>query len=282
VAEVALLLAAVLAGALVLAGRGWLARRAARRRLQAREPAGRGVPGRSRPVRLLRRQPWLPAFVALGVALLAVALGLPPVLGASLAAVAALVAGPVEDAVRQRRQARLEAQLADAIDVMIGAMRAGGSVVVALEAAVRASGEPLRAELETVVGRLRLGDDPHEVLRALAARLTPEPFRLFAFTLGVHWEAGGSLAPALGTTARAVRDRIELGRRVRAQIAEMQASVVAIVLVTYGLGYWVWRSDPARMAAFVGSTPGLVAMAVALLLQGVGLYWMWRLVRVRV
>jgi Flp pilus assembly protein TadB len=44
-----------------------------------------------------------------------------------------------------------------------------------------------------------------------------ETFDLFATSLAIHWEVGGSLATTLSTVGRTVRDRIELARRVRAQ-----------------------------------------------------------------
>jgi uncharacterized membrane protein (UPF0127 family) len=122
----------------------------------------------------------------------------------------------------------IEVQLADAIDLMTGALQAGGGVTSALENAIAETRRPLRPQLEDVLGRIRFGDDPQAVLRSLAARVPLETFRLFASVLSVHWEIGGSLAPTLATVGRQVRDRIELSRRLRSLTVQSRASTIAV------------------------------------------------------
>jgi Flp pilus assembly protein TadB len=108
-----------------------------------------------------------------------------------------------------------------------------------------------------------------------------ETFRLFTFTLGVHWEAGGNLAPALATAARAIRDRIELSRRIRSQAVEARFSVLGVLGTVYGLGYITWRATPDRVEGFLATAIGTWVIASAILLQATGLYWMSRLTRMR-
>jgi len=280
-------LAVVLLGAAAVAGmlglRAWMGRRRARRRLAVGVRGGEAA--RVAPAAPIRpavpRRRWLAGAAAALVGLILVLVGAPIVLLLSLAAVAAILAWLAEDFYAQTRLARMEAQLGDAIDIMVGAMRAGSSVVWALDAATQASGPPLRPTLEEVVGRLKLADDPQAVLRELTVRVPLDSFRLFAFTLGVHWEGGGSLAPALATTGRVIRDRLELARRIRTQSAEALASVVGIMAIVYVLAYLLWSRYPERTVAFFVTTGGTWIAAMAVLLQALGLLWVSRLTRVR-
>jgi Flp pilus assembly protein TadB len=139
-----------------------------------------------------------------------------------------------------RRRLLLEAQLADALDLMIATLRAGGSVLAALEVAVREGRSPLRQQLQEVLGRVRYGDDPPEVLRALERRVPLETFRLFCVALSVHWEVGGSLAPILATVGDTIRDRIELSRRLRSLTTQSRVSTIAILGTTYFIALVVW------------------------------------------
>ena len=106
-----------------------------------------------------------------------------------------------------------------------------------------------------------------------------ETFRLFATSLAIHWEVGGSLATTLSTVGQTVRDRIELSRRVRAQSVESHASVAVVLAIAYILGFLMWRTNPDRLEAFVGTGIGSLVVAGVIALQAVGLVWMSRLSR---
>ena len=104
--------------------------------------------------------------------------------------------------------------------MMVASLRAGTALLGALEATLTESRQPMRGELENLVGRIRLGEDPRAAVKELAMRVPLESFRLFSYCLLVHWETGGSLAVSLRTVASTVRDRIEVARRIAAQAVE--------------------------------------------------------------
>jgi hypothetical protein len=116
--------------------------------------------------------------------------------------IVAMLGNQVEAYFAARRAARLESQLADGIDLIVGALGAGTSVNNAIDVAIRETTDPLRGQLQEVAGRIRLGDDPVEVFRDLADRVPTETFLLFSSALSVHWEVGGRLAPTLAIVGR--------------------------------------------------------------------------------
>jgi tight adherence protein B len=87
----------------------------------------------------------------------------------------------------------------------------------------------------------------------------------------------GSLAPTLSTVGKSIRDRIEIGRRVRAQSTQAQASVIGIVCITYFLGLLMWRTNPTSFEEFLRNPVGANILAGAMVLQAVGLLWITRL-----
>ena len=185
----------------------------------------------------------------------------------------------VEEYRREQQSALIESQLAAAIDLMVGSLRAGASLLAAFESALEEIDAPLRPYVQEVAGRIRLGDDPRSAVSDLQVHVPLETFRLFATSLAVHWEVGGSLATTLSTVGRTVRDRTELSRRVRAQGVESNASVAVVLGIAYVLGFLMWRTNPARLEAFVVTTFGTMLVAGAITLQAIGLLWMSRLSR---
>ena len=105
----------------------------------------------------------------------------------------------IEQMVFERRIQQIESQLADAIDLMVGALRGRRQRAGCAGKRLIGKSWPLRPQLEEVVGRIRLGDNSQTVFRELAARVPLETFLLFTSALSVHWEVGGNLAPTLST-----------------------------------------------------------------------------------
>lgn len=225
--------------------------------------------------RLTRRWLWAPYAVAVLVtALVWLTLGLSPPYLLAIAVLTALIGTQIESFFAMRIVSRMETQLADAIDIMIGAVSAGSSVNAAIDAAIIETAAPLKGYLEELAGRIRLGDDPTTVFRAFADQVPLETFLLFASTLSVHWEVGGRLAPTLATVGRTIRDRNEVSLRIRANIAQSQYSTLALLALTYFIAAIVWRSGPDQMYDFVNSSIGSWFVAASVILQGLGIYWM--------
>ena len=218
------------------------------------------------------------AGVVIGALLWTVA-GVPLASAVAAGMLAGVLAHLVEEHVGGQKTDAIEAQLAAAIYLMVGSLRAGASLLAAFESALEEVGPPLRPYFQEVAGRIRLGDDPRGAVSALQVHVPIETFRLFATSLAVHWEVGGSLATTLSSVGQTVRDRIELSRRVRAQAVEAQASVAVVLVMAYMLGFLMWRTNPDRLEAFIGTSIGTSLVAAVIVLQAVGLVWMSKLNR---
>ena len=205
--------------------------------------------------------------------------GLPVEVAAAAGCLLGVIAFLVEDYRGDQQAAMIEAQLAAAIYLMVGSLRAGASLLAAFESALEEVGPPLRPYFQEVAGRIRLGDDPRSAVSDLQKHVPLETFRLFATSLAIHWEVGGSLATTLSTVGQTIRDRIELSRRVRAQGVESHASVAVVLAIAYILAFLMWRTNPDRLETFVRSGIGTVIIAGVIALQAVGLVWMSRLNR---
>ena len=237
--------------------------------------AGAGAVRLTSARRLARRWIWAPWVVGGGVALTMWSItGWPIQYILAIGAVVSLLLSQVESLFHTRHVAKLERQLADAIDIMVGAVSAGAALGPAIESATAETDRPLKPYLQEISGRIRLGDDPSAVFRSLADRVPLETFLLFTSSLAVHYEVGGRLAPTLATVGRTIRDRIEVTRRIQSNIAQSQFSTFAIIGLIYLIAVIVWRNGPEPMREFVTSSVGSWAVAGSIILQAVGIFWM--------
>lgn len=229
-----------------------------------------------------KRYRWLPfvAGVGGGVLLWAV-VGAPIPIAAASGFLVAVLASMLEAHAAEEQEAVIETQLAAAIDLLVGSVRAGAALLAAFESALEEAEAPLKPYLQEVAGRIRLGDDPRMAVTDLQVRVPLETFRLFATSLAIHWEVGGSLATTLSTVGRTIRDRIELSRQVRAQGVEAHASVAVVLGISYVLAFLMWRTNPDRLVSFFHSAIGTAIVSAVIALQAFGLIWMSRLSRSR-
>jgi Flp pilus assembly protein TadB len=231
---------------------------------------------------ILARRRWLPWIIGLALALaLHFLFGFRWVYGGAIGLMVSLLGGQVEAIFIERRIQKIETQLADAIDLMVGGLRAGAGVLNSLENSARETRVPLKPQFDEVVGRVRLGDDAQEVFQELAARVPLETFMLFSSALAVHWEVGGSLAPTLATVGRTIRDRIELTRRIRSMTAQSRMSIIGVLIATYAIAGIMWANDPNRMERFLISDAGSAFAAGAVALQAVGIVWSSAIARIK-
>lgn len=274
--------AVVLVGALVWFLRVQHLRSVARERLYHETDEIAAKEARHALTPTLRRHRWVP-WVSAGVVatMLYFVVGLPFVYCFALTVIIGVLGFLIEGWIAAKSALKLETQLANGIDLMVASLSAGSGVMEAVESAANESAKPLKGEFQDVLGRIRLGERPSSVFEDFATRIPLENFRLFSFTMAVHGEVGGSLAPTLATVGKSIRDRIEIARRIRSQSTQAQASVIGVVCITYFLGLLMWRTNPVNFEEFVTHPVGANFLAGAMMLQAVGLLWITRLSRLK-
>jgi tight adherence protein B len=245
------------------------------RALAATDEAGESLEFDAAPPKPFLRRHWFLPFLAGGTAtaVLWLLAGLRPVYSVTGGLVVTTLAWQLDAMLAERRVRKIESQLADAIDLMVGALRAGAGFKKALESALRESPPPLNRQLEEVAHRIELGASPQVVFRTLTERVPLETFLLFSSALSVHWEVGGSLAPTLATVGRTIRDRIELSRRIRAMTTQARVSIISVLGVTYFIALFIWFNDPGRMRGFLSTNVGSFLVAAAVAMQALGIAW---------
>lgn len=223
---------------------------------------------------LSRRFRWLVLLCSLIFwGIMVAGVGLPWSYGSAFTVLFMLIMWQVEDWWFQYRLRKTEQQLAASIDMMVSAVKSGVSLQAAMESAMRYSRAPWKQELQEVVGRIRYGDNPIEVLNDLSQRIPLETVRLFAQTLAVNWSAGGRLSQTLANVGRTIRDRMELTQRMHAMTTQARLSIISVIGVTYFIAAMMWRNDPERMSDFLQSLVGQGMVTTAIVLQAVGIVW---------
>lgn len=268
--------AAIAVGALGCAVYSWPAKVSARR-LGALSPADR-VRRAACPVRLLALpRPGRGALTVLGGVLGLLCAG--PAGGAAAAVAVAVGAGRVRAARAARRRSSAVVGLLDAVDALVGELRAGAHPSVAAGLVNSVDGEVYRV-FEAITATARLGGDLPDRLRTLAVghlHLRPELERIAA-----AWSLADRYGIALADLLDAARRDLDLRRRfagrVRAQLAGPRATIAVLaglplfgLVLGQGIGAAPWH-------VLTGTGTGQLLLLVGVGLIGAGLAWSARIV----
>jgi len=212
----------------------------------------------------------------------AVGLGLSGIgTGLLLAMAALLVVAAVVNVRRNRRRAAFMAQLDDSLQLMASSLRAGHSVLRALDAVSRDSESPTSEEFSRVVNETRVGRDVNEALAEVAQRTGSEDFAWVVQAIAIHREVGGNLAEVLDSVGTTIRERNKLRRQARVLSAEGRTSGVVLFSLPPVVTGLLVVVAPDYVGALVESSAGVVLLAMAAGLMVIGALWLRTIVKVR-
>jgi tight adherence protein B len=180
----------------------------------------------------------------------------------------------------KRRQKAFESLLPDTLQLLAGTLRAGYSLMQGVEAVSREVGEPMGKELRRVVTESRLGRPLEESLEASATRMESADFAWAVMAIRIQREVGGNLAELLMTVSETMVERERLRRDVNALTAEGRVSAFVLGLLPIGLGLFMYMANPEYIGVLFDETVGRFLLVGAILLAGVGFYWMKKVIEV--
>lgn len=180
-------------------------------------------------------------------------------------------------AARRRRQ--FDQQVPDTLQMFSGGLRAGHSLLRAVDAAGQESQPPMSEELGRIVNETRIGRDLGEALADVARRTQSEDLLSISQAIEIHREVGGDLAEVLDHLGDTVRDRNQVRGQIRALSAEgrMSAIVLMGLPVVMFTGLTLFNEKYSR--AFTGTLPGYLMIAAAVVLLTAGGFWLSRIIK---
>jgi tight adherence protein B len=180
-----------------------------------------------------------------------------------------------------RRQAAFADQLDDSLQLMAGSLRAGHSLLRAVDSVSQEAAAPTAEEFARIVNETRVGRDLGDALDEVAERMASDDFRWVAQAIGIHREVGGYLAEVLDTVGHTIRERNAIRRQVKALSAEGKLSAVVLMALPFGIVAFLVVSNPAYLAPFTTTLVGWCMTATVVVLLVVGGLWLKKTVAIR-
>jgi tight adherence protein B len=171
---------------------------------------------------------------------------------------------------KNRRVKAFNAGLADSIDMMARALRAGHSLVAAIGIVAEQAVQPVRSEFDEVFKQQNYGLPLREALMQLLDRVPSQDLRVVVTGMLVQKETGGNLAAILDRIADVIRDRIRIHGEIRTHTAQGRLTgyiLCALPIVMLVLINWI---NPGYSDILLKTPTGnkLLYLGMALLVLG--------------
>lgn len=180
---------------------------------------------------------------------------------------------------RQRRMAKFERGLPEAMDTLVRSLRAGHPVQAAIRMVVRDLPDPIGTEFVIVSDELTYGLDLETAMKNLHDRVGQQDLGLLVAAIGLQGKTGGNLAEVLSKLSSLIRARLRMRLKVRALSAEARFSALVLSFLPIGLFAVLWFIAPSYYGDVLENPITIPLLVAAGLWMLIGNAVMHRMVR---
>ncbi|MEI9980351.1 MAG: type II secretion system F family protein [Edaphobacter sp.] len=149
---------------------------------------------------------------------------------------------------RNKRFAKFEQELPETLDLMVSALRAGHSLVSALNLAANESPDPIGQEFRICFDEQNYGLELKTAMNNLATRVPLQDLKIVITAILIQKESGGNLAEVFDKTAYVIRERFRLKRQVRVHTAQGRLTGWILSFLPIVLGIALYLINPESMS----------------------------------
>ncbi|MBA2696311.1 MAG: type II secretion system F family protein [Ornithinimicrobium sp.] len=179
-----------------------------------------------------------------------------------------------------RRRAAFADQLDDSLGLLASSLRAGHSLLQAVDAVSKEAEEPTASEFSRIINETRVGRPLAQALDETCARMGSDDFVWVSQAIAINREVGGNLAEVLDGVGHTIRERNQIRRQVQALSAEGKLSAYVLLALPVGIGGFLYLTTPAYIGKLTQSLAGYGLIVAAAVLMVVGTLWMRKVVRI--
>lgn len=178
-----------------------------------------------------------------------------------------------------QRMAKIDGQLAGCITMMANSIRAGLTLVQALQHLAEQAPEPIRTEFVVMANRYAFGSDLETTIREAKARLKLQNFNLFASALLLNREMGGDVADTLDRISRSLERLQQMRQTVEAHTAEGRTNIKVLLVAPFVMLLMIASVDSDGVKLLFTTPQGYGVLLVAAALSLAGVYFAYRVTK---
>jgi tight adherence protein B len=184
--------------------------------------------------------------------------------------------------INQRRRLKIIKQLPDVLLMLASSLRAGTSLQIALDLAIRETPVPLSQELGVVVQEQRLGLALEDALESMAARLKLEEIELVVTAMTIARDVGGNLAETLDRLAHTLRAKATMEGKIRSLTSQGKLQGLIVGSLPLFLMFVLSHMQHDAMMPLFNTLVGWAVLGVIGILEFIGFMFIKKIVSIDV
>lgn len=176
-------------------------------------------------------------------------------------------------------------QLADMLNLMVNGLRAGYSIMQAMEAVSKEMPPPICDEFRRVVQEMQLGIPMEIALANLLRRIPSDDLDLVVTAVNVQREVGGNLAEILDTISYTIRERVRIKGEIRVLTSQVMYSGRFLALMPLIITGVLWLVNRPYMMQFFNPETrlvGIIALVIGAIMVISGYFVMTKIATIDV
>ena len=179
----------------------------------------------------------------------------------------------------KKRKAQIDLQLPAAINSMCNTIKAGMTLVQALQRLAEQAPQPIKAEFQIMASRYSFGADLESTIREAKERLALANFNLFASALLLNREMGGDVAETLSRISQSLDKLQHMRKTVEAHTSEGRTNIKVLMCAPVLMLLMIASVDSAGVKMMFTTPQGYGVLLAAALLTGTGMYFASRITK---
>ncbi len=179
---------------------------------------------------------------------------------------------------RRRRQNVFLNDFADAIDVMVRALKAGLPVSESMKIIASESGAPVGPEFLEVVEGQRVGISIEQGIERMVDRIPLSEVNFLAIVMTIQSKTGGNLSEALSNLSRVLRDRKKMKQKIRSVSQEAKSSAAIIGSLPFAIMGILTVLNPNYLSPMFETSMGNMLMIGSGVWMGIGVLVMRKMI----
>ena len=177
---------------------------------------------------------------------------------------------PLARYLNERRRAKFNAQLPEALATMANAMRAGFSISQAFDSVVESGEKPMSEEFAILQQQIRIGMTLDEALESMTERVGSDDLTLVTTAILISRKTGGNVTEIFDKISETIRGRMRIERKVKSLTAQGKLQGIIVSVMPIFLGVVITIIRPNMMMPFLLSMTGVLCIIgmLALIILG--------------
>lgn len=167
------------------------------------------------------------------------------------------------------------------IESMVSSLKAGFSIVKAIEVIAARDKGPAGAEFSLVLKKTGLGASVQEALSELAARVPVKENAILVSALSSAMETGGNISSVLESILFTIRRREDVERELKTLTSQGVLSGIIIGLLPFMLVFVIYFIDRDFVMPLFTTTAGNLMLAAAVVMELIGAFFIKKIVSIK-